>query len=625
MLTGFCLTNGLFANDTIVPKVDSTAALYYNNNVDSIYIPKLYHIDTCLNGVQKYDPLKKWHRYYASLGNTGLAYDKMLFEPTTSIGFDYGLHSFDAYRFTNKNIDYYKNIIPYTEVFYVMGKNREHFLGLTHNQNILKYLSVGMNFRLINSPGFYASQKSDNSSIVFTTNYHPKNKRYNFLANFLHNGIKVQENGGIENDTVFNENRETNRKIFEVNLTDAKRRFKESGVFVQSSFQLLKNPKKVSDTNNIQKSLKPKLFNPGNISHTFIFNRKTISYEDGNPSSGFYQNIYNDSVLTHDSTAIIKFENSLTWSNFDKYDRSKNNFLNTAFGVTVRNIKITNDTIENKIHQIVLSAKAAKSIFKTLVIYLGAEYIIGDNNNADHAFNGQINWQFDKDALKDKLLTFKMGYINQEPNWLYQHHYSNNFIWNNKLGKQQTFSSELRIKINSFIAQLSYYNINSFLYFDQSALPAKYDKSVSVINASVFKSFIFGKFNIDNEIVYQYDGRTDVLRLPELILNHSIYFNLTLFKHAVSTQTGVDIYYNTAYYANSYMPATSVFYIQNDKKTGNYPYIDIFVNIKIKRAMIFAKYEHINKGLLDYNYYMTPHYPQPDGAFKFGVKWKFYN
>jgi len=612
-------------NDSIKPKIDSTAVFYYLNNVDSIYIPKLFLIDTCLNGVQKYDPLRKWHKYYQSLGNIGLAYDRMLFSPTPYVGFDYGIHSFDEYLFTNENTKSYKTIIPYTDIVYVMGRNKEHFLKVTHTQNIKRNLSIGLDFRLINSPGFYASQKSDNSSIVFSTKYSSNNKRYNILAKFLHNGVKVQENGGIENDSAFDYNQEANRRIIEVNLNDAMRRIKETEVYVQNSYNLSKNPTPVTDTNHTQDLLNPKLFNPGNISYTFTFNRKLIIYEDQDPTSGFYPVINHDSLLTHDSTAIIKFENQIAWSNFDNYDQQKSNFLNAAFGLTMRNIKLSDDSSDHIINQLALSAKATKSFLKKFIVYLDADYIIGDYNNGDHLLKGQINWLFGNDTVNEKLVVFKLGYNNQEPAFLYQHHYSNNFIWNNDLGKQQVLSSNLSLRVKNFTAQINYYNINSFLYFNLSALPEQSDNSINVITASVFKSFILGKFQLDNEVVYQYDGRSDVLRLPDLILNHSVYLNLDLFRRAVSTQTGVDIFYNTAYYANSYMPATAVFYLQNDKKTGNYVYVDFFVNFKIKRAMIFAKYEHINKGLFNSNYYMTPHYPMPDGAFKFGVKWRFYN
>lgn len=611
------------ANDSIVIKTDSTAVLYYTNNIDSIYIPKIFNIDTCLDGVQKYNPLRKWHQYYASLGNTGLAYNSIIFEPKHSIGFDYGLHSFDKYRFTSQSTEYFKNLLPYTEIFYVMGRNREHFFRVTHSQNILKNLSIGVKFRIINSPGFYTNHKSNNSSVSFNTHYNSKNERYQLYANFIHNGIKVQENGGIENDSAFDFNLETNRHIIEVNLNNAHRRYKESTVFLQNSYKFSRDLSTEHDTNSL-KPIKNSPFSLGNLSHTFVFNRKIITYKDGDPTSGFYPVINFDSLKTYDSTAILTFQNRLVWSNFDDYHETEN-FLNTSFGVTLRNVFLHNDSTDYRINQLVLSARAAKSIFKKLIIYAEGEYIIGDYNNEDHFLKGQINWIIGRKDNNKKLLSFRIGYFNNKPAWIYQHYYSNNFIWNNDLGKQQTFSSEILFRMRNIIAKLNYYNVSSYLYFNTSALPDQHTASFSIFTASIFKKFIAGKVNFDNEIIYQYDGKTAVLHLPDLILNHSIYFNIDLFKHAVSTQTGLDIYYNTAYYSNAYMPATGIFYLQNQKETGNYPYADVFVNIKIKRAMIFAKYEHINKGLFNYNYYMTPHYPMPDGAFKFGVKWKFFN
>ena len=73
------------------------------------------------------------------------------------------------------------------------------------------------------------------------------------------------------------------------------------------------------------------------------------------------------------------------------------------------------------------------------------------------------------------------------------------------------------------------------------------------------------------------------------------------------------------------MPATGIFYIQNDKKIGNYPYCDIFLNFKIKQARIFIKYQHFNNGWFSTAYYDSPHYPSPESAFKLGISWYFYN
>ena len=73
------------------------------------------------------------------------------------------------------------------------------------------------------------------------------------------------------------------------------------------------------------------------------------------------------------------------------------------------------------------------------------------------------------------------------------------------------------------------------------------------------------------------------------------------------------------------MPALRSFYLQNEKEIGNYVYMDVYLMLRVKRAVIFLKYQHFNAGWLGYSYYMTPHYPMADAAFKFGVSWVFYD
>ena len=90
-------------------------------------------------------------------------------------------------------------------------------------------------------------------------------------------------------------------------------------------------------------------------------------------------------------------------------------------------------------------------------------------------------------------------------------------------------------------------------------------------------------------------------------------------------QPGVSLFYNTSYYADNYMPALRMFYTQNNKRIGDYLYADVFVNLQIKRANVFIKYQHFNAGWKDYSFYMMPHYPQQSGALKVGMIWRFYD
>lgn len=73
------------------------------------------------------------------------------------------------------------------------------------------------------------------------------------------------------------------------------------------------------------------------------------------------------------------------------------------------------------------------------------------------------------------------------------------------------------------------------------------------------------------------------------------------------------------------MPATGVFYVQNEMKTGNYPLINVFANIKIKRTRIFVGFDHLNYGLMGYDYFLSPYYPMNIRMFKYGIAWTFYN
>ena len=91
-------------------------------------------------------------------------------------------------------------------------------------------------------------------------------------------------------------------------------------------------------------------------------------------------------------------------------------------------------------------------------------------------------------------------------------------------------------------------------------------------------------------------------------------------------QLGFDVRYFTKYSAYGNMPATSMFYLQKeDAEIGNYPYVDVFLNFKVKRTNFVVKYDHVNTDLLSSNYFMALHYPMQRRMLKFGISWTFYD
>ena len=63
---------------------------------------------------------------YHTLGNYGSAAQSYLFSPNQKIGFDEGLHQYDAYKFTLENTKFYQTTRPYSELVYLLGLSLIH-------------------------------------------------------------------------------------------------------------------------------------------------------------------------------------------------------------------------------------------------------------------------------------------------------------------------------------------------------------------------------------------------------------------------------------------------------------------------------------------------------------------
>ena len=94
-------------------------------------------------------------------------------------------------------------------------------------------------------------------------------------------------------------------------------------------------------------------------------------------------------------------------------------------------------------------------------------------------------------------------------------------------------------------------------------------------------------------------------------------------------QLGTEVYYNSKFYADSYEPSTTGFYLQNELKIGNYPVINLFANAKLKRTSAFVQLMHINSlfsSFVDFgDFFSAPYYPLEQMAFRFGFYWTFYD
>ena len=155
----------------------------------------------------------------------------------------------------------------------------------------------------------------------------------------------------------------------------------------------------------------------------------------------------------------------------------------------------------------------------------------------------------------------------------------------------------------------------------------EYDQDLLLLSGYFSKHFIVSGFNSENKVLLQYTTANEVLRLPLAALYSSNYWKQSLFKGALIADLGFDLYYTTRYRANSYMPATGIFYLQDDNELGGYPFLDVFLAFRVQQTRMFVSYNNILQSMwfAGNNFFTTNHYPLKPRHFRIGLVWIFYD
>lgn len=596
---------------------DSSKVYFFYTDFETQGPGFLQQIDTSITNIQKYDPVDKPGLFYATLGNQGLAHKSLVYEPRIHSGYEFGMNAFREYMFYNDSIRYYWVGRPYTHVKYIMGSKKEQNLHIDHSQNVATWFNVGLRFRYINSPGFYRNQEGDDKNFVFKTRFQTKDYRYMVLANYIHNKLKIEENGGIVYDTVFEDNIITDRRGIAVNLSTASNYIKENSYYVKQFFKLSKRNRFNSQDTTRYSSFLDRL-NPGNISHSIQLMDQTYIYQQTTQdNNGFYPNTYDSTKPTYDSTRIYRIENQVAWTNADN---AKKQFLTFNFKLRYLYIEQSVDSVKSIYNQLIPTGEVNFKISDLARIHFFGDFVTGNSNAGDFNLLGKL-----KLTTKFGNVFYSFHTANQEIPKLYSFYKSNHFRWNNNFKKQYFIINSAGYSYKTLQAGVNFIAIDNFTYFNTDALPAQMNENLQLLQIYVHKLFRLGNWSLDGRMVYQKASDYSGIRLPDWLAEAGLYYTKDLFKQAAILQTGANVMYNTLYDPYAYMPATRVFHVQNQKELGNYFYTNLFLNLQIKRARLFLKYYNLGSAFGDYNYFTVPSYPMKDGGFRFGVSWMFYD
>jgi hypothetical protein len=545
-----------------------------------------------------------------------------VFQPDLSDGFFTGMQSFDVYTFTDKNTRFFRHLIPVTYLSYINGGKKEQLFHVIHSHTIKRTVTIGVDFSLINSPGTYQNQKSDDKSVFFTGQYFTKNLRFGAVASYRHNKFVVKENGGIIHDSIFEDKIETDTRLFDVNLSTAQNLVKEAGVLANAYFYLSGKPEMKDST-----VTKPPAFHAGRISYTFNYTKQIQIYTDKDPLADFYMPFdpVIDSSKTYDSLQVRSYDNYFAWSNLRLGDRPRHKYLLITFAIQNKQTSISDSISKRSFNNWIPQASVIIRPYGLMVIDLSGKLTLGNFNSGGYVLKGIASQSFK--IKKDTLGSINLSFItaSQEAGYFFTSFRSNYFRWDTSFVNQLFQQAAFSINIKGAEAKVEYNLVTNYVYFDQSAHPAQYKGSVNLIKVSLMDEFRWKVWGINAQLIYQINSNKEIIRVPDFMARVSVCPTLPLFHNACVLQPGVDLFYNTAYYASAYMPATRAFYLQDEKKIGNYVYMDVFINLMLKRFRVFVKYQHLNALWGENTYYTVPHYPMQGNIFKYGVSWSFYD
>ncbi len=562
-----------------------------------------------VTGTHAFHPLYEISSVRNDLGNIGSADHVMLFDHSQPFGFNFR-SARKGYWKKLKDRSFLLSEKMFSNVHYVNGANRENYLVANLTRGFGQLLNMGLSFNRISSEGIYDRQRNVLTDINFYTTFRTRDDRYKVAAMFDYSDLEAEENGGLLNDSVFEENLSSGRNFVPVNLSLSSNRWKGTEVGLEQRLFLIKE-----DSTRKARNYRPA------ISHSFAVNKHAMIYK-GVPDTtiAFYENIFFDSVATYDSTSLLGVTNAVRFE-LVKSDSFAQKLLNRlVVGAMHEYHRVAYDSIVTKINNVGIIASADGQFLGKLNWNASGKFMVFGYNILDTKLDFGLGYEVGKSRFSGRV-----SYSRYRPDLITDNYTSNHFVWDNTWTQTQHLRTGISYQQTRlrFKGSLTYHLLDDVVVFGTDRLPFQSSTANQILVFRLWEHFKMRWFHLILDGALQTVLSGDDLRIPLALGRGMFYYQNDLFKKKLRLQIGVEVSYSTAYFANAYNPALSVFHLQNSKRVGNYPFIDVFLNLRIKKFRAFFKVEHLNAGWIGYTYYHVPHYPANDLAWKFGVNWAF--
>ena len=616
---------------------------------------------------------------YNILGNMGSPrMTRIFFNRPTDSSYDL-LQPYDYFLIRPGEFIFTDTKSPYTNLSYHSSGNvndGDDRFKAYFTTNAGKHFGAGFLFDYLYARGRYDNQACSQMNFSFFSFF--KSDRYNYHLLASRYNLKMAENGGITDDRYITRPEETegsnknfstvdipvkldatwNRnEVFDVFFThnynfgfyrekliaDSTAAFNADSI----NIAVADSTSKKSAGAAVNDSIIKEFINVARITHTADvsgYSRYFINYRQ---PTGYYADRFlpKDSI---DNTGNLTVKNRVSLSLREGFSRWA--FANvTAFVSHKYSRYLLPDTIANgsetikryNEHALYVGGAISSDRWKVFRYNVEGETAIAGSELGTFSLEGNVEFNFN--LWKREIILKGHAFMkNNRPSFYYRHYHSEHFWWdNNDLSKEFKTRIDGELHIPSWRTRLTagVENIMNYTYIANEAVEetpgrflnrfkiAQANENIQVLTAALKQDFVFGIFNFNTEITYQFSSNKEILPLPMLNLYANMFIKFRIAK-VLHTEIGADVRYFTEYYAPDYSPALGQFVQQNqaDKVAiGNYPIASAYANFLLKQTRFYVKYHHANEGLGNMRHFLVPHYPTTKGVLWLGLSWNFYN
>ncbi|MBS1760382.1 MAG: hypothetical protein JST23_09690 [Bacteroidetes bacterium] len=612
-----------------------------------------YKLDTTINDFTRRFPAPPTNIY---LGNIGNASRSLLFSPVLTSGFDEGLHSYDVYKWKLDRVRFFNTTRPYSELVYQLGSRVEQVIEVLHTQNIKPNWNFLIQYRMINSPGFFKNQKTNHNNYLFTSHYQSRKKRYNAFVVLLANKLQSGENGGIQDtanymtNPVYKDRYLIPTKIggsdfFSGNFFSSKittgNKYSEFTFLLRQQYDLGKKDSIVSDSTVV-----PLFFPRLRFEHTFSFSKLNYEFVDGarqsaggypyTPDSLWYQRNYNYTLLSDTFSVQDKWKDITNDFSIIQFPDAKNLQQFVRLGLTVQNLSGQ-------------FASGKKSFFNT---FGHAEYRNKTKNqqwdieaNGKLYFTGLNAGDFDAHISLQKLLGKKIGSLkigfenaNRTPSFIFDSR-SSFYLMPSSISLKKENNTHLFAVYSLPVLNVTfaghYYLLTNYTYITKYYQLNQENALFNLLQIAVNKTFTFKKkWKWHSDIYLQQRIGNAAVNVPFLYTRNRIGYEGKLGLKNLNVAFGLEGRYTSGYFADSYSPVLGQFYYQDSLKIKNkMPDISAYFHFRITNFKAFIRAENLNtiqkksgSGLnFTNNSFVAPGYAMPGLQIRVGVYWGFVN